>query len=72
MAHSDWFDELDEEKRRLLTEREVLRNLQAIVQDADKTPITEVRQSSIHTPTFFAHLARRRAGCSYLYRRAHH
>ena len=43
---------LDEENRPLLTEREVLRNLQAIVQDADKTPITEVRQSSIHTPAF--------------------
>ncbi|KAH0826289.1 hypothetical protein J3R83DRAFT_5766 [Lanmaoa asiatica] len=47
-----WFDVLDDENRPLLTEREVLRNLQAIVQDADKTPITEVRQSSIHTPLF--------------------
>jgi hypothetical protein len=40
---------LDDENRPLLTEREVLRNLQAIVQDADKTPISEVRRSvSIH------------------------
>lgn len=39
----DWFDALDEENRPLLTEREVLRNLQAICKDADKTPITEVR-----------------------------
>ncbi|KAF8548270.1 acyltransferase ChoActase/COT/CPT [Imleria badia] len=38
-----WFDVLDEENRPLLTEREVLRNLQAIVQDADKTPISESR-----------------------------
>ncbi|KAF8547453.1 hypothetical protein OG21DRAFT_1490227 [Imleria badia] len=28
-------------------EREVLRNFQAIVQDADKTPITEVARTSI-------------------------
>ena len=46
LVHPDWFDVLDEENRPLLTEREVLRNLQAIVQDADKTPITEVRPSS--------------------------
>ncbi|KAF9222802.1 carnitine acetyl transferase [Gyrodon lividus] len=42
-----WFDALDEENRPLMTEREVLRNLQAIVQDADKTPITEVARTSI-------------------------
>ncbi|KAG8214291.1 acyltransferase ChoActase/COT/CPT [Butyriboletus roseoflavus] len=42
-----WFDVLDDENRPLLTEREVLRNLQAIVQDADKTPITEVARASI-------------------------
>jgi hypothetical protein len=39
---SDWFDALDDENRPLLTEREILRNLQAIVQDADKTPVMEV------------------------------
>ncbi|KIK90875.1 hypothetical protein PAXRUDRAFT_831305 [Paxillus rubicundulus Ve08.2h10] len=42
-----WFDALDEENLPLLTEREVLRNLQAIVQDADKTPITEVARTAI-------------------------
>lgn len=39
----DWFDVLDTENRPVLTEREVLRNLQAIVADADKLPIHEVR-----------------------------
>ncbi|KAH7925138.1 carnitine acetyl transferase [Leucogyrophana mollusca] len=42
-----WFDALDEENRPLLTEREVLRTLQAIVKDADKTPITEVARTAI-------------------------
>jgi carnitine O-acetyltransferase len=52
LVHSDWFRVLDDENWPLLTEREVLRNLQAIVQDADKTHITEVRQSSIRTSAF--------------------
>lgn len=38
----DWFDVLDENNLPLLTEREVLRNLQAIVTDADKTPPADV------------------------------
>ncbi|KAL4073165.1 acyltransferase ChoActase/COT/CPT [Scleroderma yunnanense] len=42
-----WFDVLDEVNRPLLTEREVLRNLQAIVKDADKIPITEVARNAI-------------------------
>lgn len=42
-----WFDVLDDDNRPLLTEREVLRNLQAIVRDADKTPITEVARNAI-------------------------
>ncbi|KAH7907585.1 carnitine acetyl transferase [Hygrophoropsis aurantiaca] len=42
-----WFDTLDEENRPLLTEREVLRNLQAIVKDADKTPMSEVARTAI-------------------------
>lgn len=42
-----WFDALDEDHRPLLTEREVLRNLQAICKDADKTPITEVARTAI-------------------------
>lgn len=37
-----WFDVLDEEHRPLLTERELRRNLQAVLADADKTPPTEV------------------------------
>lgn len=39
----DWFDVLDAENRPVLTEREILRNLQAIVSDADQMPIHEVR-----------------------------
>ncbi|KII91956.1 hypothetical protein PLICRDRAFT_38814 [Plicaturopsis crispa FD-325 SS-3] len=42
-----WFDVLDDEQRPLLTERETLRNLQAIVKDADKTPTTEVARGAI-------------------------
>lgn len=37
----DWFDVLDAENRLLLTEREILNNLQAIVADADKTPVEQ-------------------------------
>ncbi|EPQ51919.1 acyltransferase ChoActase/COT/CPT [Gloeophyllum trabeum ATCC 11539] len=42
-----WFNVLDDENRPLLTEREILRNLQAIVSDADKTPVTEVARTAI-------------------------
>lgn len=42
-----WFDVLDHSNRPLLTEREILRNLQAIVADADTTPVTEVARSAI-------------------------
>ncbi|KAL5514087.1 hypothetical protein ACEPAG_2848 [Sanghuangporus baumii] len=42
-----WFDVLDGENRPLLTEREILRNLQAIVADADRTHITDVAKSAI-------------------------
>ena len=38
----DWFDVLDAENRPVLTEREILRNLQAIVSDADQMPVHEV------------------------------
>ena len=37
----DWFDVLDDDNLPVLTEREVLRNLQAIVTDADKTDKSE-------------------------------
>jgi len=39
----DWFDVLDDENKPVLTEREVIRNLQAITTDADKTERSEVR-----------------------------
>lgn len=35
------------ENRPVLTERELLRNLQAIINDADKLPIHEVRGSRL-------------------------
>ncbi|KAG1853389.1 hypothetical protein F4604DRAFT_1288820, partial [Suillus subluteus] len=38
---------LTRDSRPLLTEREVLRSLQAICKDADKTPITEVARTAI-------------------------
>lgn len=43
----DWFDVLDQENRPVLTEREILRNLQAIVADADQLPVHEVAKNSI-------------------------
>ncbi|KAF8801872.1 acyltransferase ChoActase/COT/CPT [Phlegmacium glaucopus] len=42
-----WFDVLDDENLPVLTEREVLRNLQAIVTDADKTDKSEVARGAI-------------------------
>ncbi|PFH53536.1 hypothetical protein AMATHDRAFT_1190 [Amanita thiersii Skay4041] len=42
-----WFDVLDEENLPLLTERELLRNLQAIVADADKTQKHEAARRAI-------------------------
>ncbi|KAI0253487.1 acyltransferase ChoActase/COT/CPT [Lactifluus subvellereus] len=42
-----WFDVLDEHNLPLLTEREVLRNLQAIVADADKLPTSEVARNAL-------------------------
>lgn len=42
-----WFDVVDDNNRPVLTEREVLRNLQAIVQDADKTERSEVARGAI-------------------------
>ncbi|KAG6916912.1 hypothetical protein DXG01_004745 [Tephrocybe rancida] len=42
-----WFDVLDKDNLPVLTEREVLRNLQAIVTDADKTDRSEVARGAI-------------------------
>ena len=38
----DWFDCLDSKNRPLLSDREILNNLEAIVRDADKTPVLHV------------------------------
>ena len=43
----DWFDVLDGENRPVLTEQEILRNLQAIVHDAEELPLHEVARNSI-------------------------
>jgi len=42
-----WFDVLDMENRPVLTEREILRNLQAIVTDANELPVHEVARNSV-------------------------
>ncbi|KAI0261347.1 acyltransferase ChoActase/COT/CPT [Gloeopeniophorella convolvens] len=42
-----WFDVLDDQNRPLLSEREVLRNLQAIVTDADKLPTLDVARHAL-------------------------
>ncbi|KAI9445883.1 acyltransferase ChoActase/COT/CPT [Lactarius indigo] len=42
-----WFDVLDDKNHLLLSEREILRNLQAIVADADKLPVTEVARNAL-------------------------
>ena len=52
----DWFDVLDDDNLPVLTEREVLRNLQAIVTDADKTNKSEVNTQR-RSPSTFSHLS---------------
>ncbi|RSH90094.1 hypothetical protein EHS25_001427 [Saitozyma podzolica] len=42
-----WFDCLDSKNRPLLNDREILSNLQAIVKDADKTPVQQVAQNAL-------------------------
>lgn len=44
---TDWFDVLDDQNRPLLTERDILLNLRAIVSDADKTPRQAVARNAI-------------------------
>ena len=41
---------LDEENRPVLTEREILRNLKAIVADADTLPTSEVHSHAAVSP----------------------
>jgi len=49
MGILDWFDVLDDSNLPLLTEREVIRNLQAIINDADTTDQSQVhRNPSTH------------------------
>lgn len=43
----DWFDCLDDKNRPLLTDREILKNLEAIVEDADQTSALDVAQNAI-------------------------
>lgn len=43
----DWFDCLDDKNRPLLNDREILKNLEAIIEDADQTPALEVAQNAI-------------------------
>ena len=38
----DWFDCLDSSNRPLLSDKEIFSNLEAIVRDADKTPVLQV------------------------------
>lgn len=42
-----WFDVLDSLHRPILTERELLSNLTAILTDADRTPLNQVAQSAL-------------------------
>ncbi|KAJ9115017.1 hypothetical protein QFC22_005345 [Naganishia vaughanmartiniae] len=42
-----WFDCLDTQNRPLLNDREILKNLEAIVEDAEKTPALEVAQNAV-------------------------
>ena len=43
----DWFDVLDDQNRPLLTERDVLLNLRAIVADADAIPLHSVARGAM-------------------------
>ncbi|WRT65193.1 uncharacterized protein IL334_002136 [Kwoniella shivajii] len=42
-----WFDCLDSKNRPLFSDREILSNLEAIVKDADKTPVQAVAKNSV-------------------------
>lgn len=44
---SDWFDALDTQNRPTMTEREIVSNLRAICEEADKTPINEVAKGAV-------------------------
>ncbi|TYJ58261.1 hypothetical protein B9479_001087 [Cryptococcus floricola] len=42
-----WFDCLDSKNRPLLSDREIFRNLDAIVKDAEKTPTAQIAENSL-------------------------
>jgi carnitine O-acetyltransferase len=44
---TDWFDVLDSKNRPMMSDREILSNLQGIVADADKLPITETGNNAV-------------------------
>jgi len=44
---TDWFDVLDSKNRPVLSDKEILTNLQGIVADADKVPITETGANAV-------------------------
>ena len=65
----DWFDVLDEDNLPVLTEREVLRNLQAIVTDADTMDQSQVCNSDVtlsepHHPRYKLTLSIPSIGCT--------
>jgi carnitine O-acetyltransferase len=43
----DWFDCLDADSRPCLSDKEILKNLESIVLDADKTSVHEVAQNAV-------------------------
>lgn len=43
----DWFDVLDSKDRPVLSDKEILSNLQAIVKDGDKTPVRQVASNAL-------------------------
>lgn len=47
LIHSDWFDCLDSKNRPILSDKEILTTLQAIVKDADKTPVQDVAPNAL-------------------------
>jgi hypothetical protein len=45
--YKDWFDVVDFQNRPLLTEQDILRNLKAVVADADKLASSEAARGAI-------------------------
>ena len=44
---TDWFDCLDSKNRPILSDKEIFSTLEAIVKDADKTPVHQVAQNAL-------------------------